>query len=235
MARIYPHPGRSSCCISYHLLISGRSERRLKAAPNREEAEALAGRLKAVERATRLGIASREDIDEWVERGWMRLEDAALWQRAGDLTNPFVLPGGGARRHRLSARPLSDDAIQKAFDKMLNAEGRAGAFTVYCLRHTYATELLRAGVDLVTVQHRLGHASIMTTREYLHQSCRERTRRTGCRTERRQRWIELDSQPEIRYLGRKTRCKLARCPLVSRLELSEDRLALGPPRPRTRL
>ena len=52
---------------------------------------------------------------------------------------------------------------------MLAAEGRADCgLTVYCLRHKYATSLLRAGVDLATVQHRMGHASMSTTREYLH-------------------------------------------------------------------
>jgi hypothetical protein len=32
----------------------------------------------------------------------------------------------------------------------------------------YATEFLCAGVDLVTVQHRHGHASIVATSGYLH-------------------------------------------------------------------
>ena len=34
-------------------------------------------------------------------------------------------------------------------------------------RHTAATHLLRAGVDIVTVSHWLGHASIETTNRYL--------------------------------------------------------------------
>ena len=36
----------------------------------------------------------------------------------------------------------------------------------HALRHTYATRLLRAGVDLVVVSALLGHRAIETTRRY---------------------------------------------------------------------
>ena len=41
--------------------------------------------------------------------------------------------------------------------------------TVYPLRHTYAMSLLRAGVEVRTVQRRLGHSSIRTTEGYRHE------------------------------------------------------------------
>lgn len=44
---------------------------------------------------------------------------------------------------------------------------RGFAFTPHQLRHTYATQLARAGVDLVRVRHFMGHASLDMTARYV--------------------------------------------------------------------
>ena len=89
-------------------------------------------------------------------------------QQTANVLSPFVLPGGGSRRPGFREKPLSQDAPQKAFGKMIIAEKMASGITIYSLRHTYATMALRSGIDVRTLQKRMGHSDIKTTMEYLH-------------------------------------------------------------------
>jgi len=64
--------------------------------------------------------------------------------------------------------PLSVRSVQNAFQAALQASGVQKAATVHTLRHSYATHLLEAGVNLRLIQAYLGHRSAQTTALYTH-------------------------------------------------------------------
>jgi site-specific recombinase XerD len=64
--------------------------------------------------------------------------------------------------------PYVATSIQKATRDAANKAGIKKRVTPHTLRHSYATGLLEAGVDILTISRLLGHASFQTTMVYLH-------------------------------------------------------------------
>ncbi len=64
---------------------------------------------------------------------------------------------------------MAVDSVQGALRKARFAAGiRKRRVTIHTLRHSYATHLLEAGVNLRVIQRYSGHALIETTMVYCH-------------------------------------------------------------------
>ncbi len=81
----------------------------------------------------------------------------------GDTAGPLLyrIRKGG----KVIPERLSDQAIWVILEKRFR-QAQVKPFTPHDLRRTFAGEMLDAGVDLVTVQHLMGHASPVTTSRY---------------------------------------------------------------------
>jgi integrase len=83
-----------------------------------------------------------------------------VWLQKRDPAKERLFYGQGRPR-------LSYTAVRVKFAKYLEKAGLAHkGYSLHCLRHTCATELLNAGMRLECLQQLLGHSSIEMTRRY---------------------------------------------------------------------
>lgn len=91
-----------------------------------------------------------------------------LWLRQRDQNKEFVFYGQGNK-------PVCYSTGRSRFVKYIQKAGlEPKGYTVHCLRHTFASELLNAGMRLECLQQLLGHQDIEVTRRYARLTDRTR-------------------------------------------------------------
>ncbi len=123
--------------------------------------------LDLTNRAIRLIGKGRRERQVFLTNDWIAtLTEAYLTVRGTfDLPHSHLL-------FNLQFEPLTTAAMRTRLAKAASAAGIEMRVTPHMLRHTAATQLIEAGVDIRYIQRLLGHASLSTTEIYTHVSDR---------------------------------------------------------------
>jgi integrase/recombinase XerD len=90
-------------------------------------------------------------------------------------SRPWLFPARLQPRSSKADGPVDSINLRHAFDAALEQSGIKKSATVHSLRHSYATHLLEAGVQLRLIQEILGHRNPSTTAIYTHLTAEVRT------------------------------------------------------------
>lgn len=116
-----------------------------------------------------LGGKGRKDRDVMLSPKLLD-ELRQYWRGLKYKPRTWLFPGG--RWHSRTEQPMSDKVVWFACEQAAKRAGIQKLVHPHTLRHSFATHLLEAGVDLRTIQLLLGHSDLKATTVYLHLSHR---------------------------------------------------------------
>lgn len=133
-------------------------------------------------RASELLALQRRDVD--LSSGWIVVESGKSAKSRREV------PVGGEALASLRGWVVSQDldssdplfpnidysAVRRAWADIREEAGLGEDIKIHGLRHTYAVHMARAGMPLIELKRRLGHADITTTMRYAEYRPSERTR-----------------------------------------------------------
>lgn len=91
-----------------------------------------------------------------------------FWETHRNPVRIFPAPGRGGNLMPINDKPIPKSSVQIVFKKVLKESGIKKRASVHTLRHSYATHLLEADVNLRLIQKYLGHNTLTTTSIYTH-------------------------------------------------------------------
>ena len=92
----------------------------------------------------------------------------SYFEKRRDTSPHLFVSHDRAKGGRKESGPLTPRSIERLIAFYAKAAGISKRITPHTMRHTFATDLLRSGADIRSVQAMLGHASITTTQIYTH-------------------------------------------------------------------
>ena len=109
-----------------------------------------------VESSTKSGRVRRVPLADQAGAALERLSRRENFTAPGELVFCNVL-----------GRPLDPSALRRRYRRAQSAAG-VRPLRFHDLRHTFGSLLAARGVDVVTIQHAMGHSALATTSRYLH-------------------------------------------------------------------
>lgn len=108
------------------------------------------------------GKGSKERIVQLTTPELLVLASRYMEAYAGEIEEQgFIL-------YNRRCRPLTPQSVRRIIGRYTRAAQASGHITPHMFRHTFATSLLEAGMDIRYIQSLLGHSSISTTQIYTH-------------------------------------------------------------------
>jgi len=90
------------------------------------------------------------------------------WKRHRNPLWIFPRLGRSGLEGPKATRPMAKASVQGALRRVLKQLNIKKRISIHTLRHSYATHLLEAGVNIRRIQQYLGHSSLNSTMIYLH-------------------------------------------------------------------